>query len=74
MKKITIIVVAALAVSFASCKKAKTCTCSDTFGTYTETFDKVSSSTANSKCPTTVTHSSTNGGTTTSSSYTCKLS
>ncbi len=54
MKKITIIAVAALAVSFASCKKARTCTCTDSSSsTYQSvtTYEKMSSSTANVVCP-----------------------
>ncbi len=52
MKKIVIIAVAALAVSFASCKKEKTCTCTDPNGDKTVTsLDKVSSGDANAACP-----------------------
>ena len=40
MKKFTILAIAALAISFASCKKDRTCTCTTTYasggGTHTE--------------------------------------
>lgn len=37
MKKLTILAVAMLALSFASCKKARTCTCTPGASTYSET-------------------------------------
>lgn len=71
MKKITLIAVALIAVSFASCKKAKTCTCSTTKTTTTTSggfsttsssvssdvtsYDKISSGDANILCPKTTT-------------------
>ena len=79
MKKITLIAAAFIAVSFASCSKAKTCTCtiSSTNGSgHTSTvtdvtsYDKIGSSTANTACPKTKT--TIDGNTTTSA--TCVLS
>jgi hypothetical protein len=37
MKKITLSVIALAAISFASCKKDRTCTCTTTVGSYTST-------------------------------------
>jgi hypothetical protein len=37
MKKITLSVIALAAISFASCKKDRTCTCTTTSGSYTST-------------------------------------
>ena len=81
MKKITLIAVALIAVSFASCKKAKTCTCSTTKTTTTTSggfsttsssvssdvtsYDKISSGDANILCPKTTTDSYTTGNSTT---------
>lgn len=74
MKKITLIAAAFIAVSFASCSKAKTCTCTSTSGntTYTDvtSYDKIGSSSANIACPKTRTR--TNGNNT--SVETCVLS
>ena len=53
MKKITLFAVAALAISFASCRKERTCECTDTsYGTTVVTTTKVKSSKkdANSWC------------------------
>ena len=52
MKKITLIAVALVTVSFASCKKDHTCTCSDAGSTSTRTtvYTKVSKSTAARDC------------------------
>lgn len=76
MKKITIIAIAALAVSFASCKKAQTCTCTYSSGTYTSTetytYDKVSKGTANALCPKTRVYTDSNTGL--SQTETCVLS
>jgi hypothetical protein len=45
MKKITLFAVAALAISFASCRKERTCECTDSSGGYTVvTTTKVKSS------------------------------
>lgn len=63
MKKITLIAAAFIAVSFASCSKAKTCTCttSTTKNGVTQTttevtsYDKISSGDANAVCPKTTT-------------------
>lgn len=75
MKKITILAVAALAVSFASCKKARTCTCTDNNGDKTViTMDKMSSGDANAACPKTFTGKYTSGSSSSNSSQTCVLS
>ena len=56
MKKITILAAVALACSFASCKKDRSCTCtysnSGSSDTYTEitTYNKVSKKTAKADC------------------------
>ena len=72
MKKITIIAVAALAISFASCKKARTCTCTEPNGNKSVTsMDKVSSNDANASCPKT---SESKAGTTSGGVTTCVLS
>lgn len=68
MKKITLLVFAFVAISFASCKKIYTCTCSGTYGGTTisssETYsDKMSKSDAETKCA----NSNTNSG------VTCKI-
>ena len=56
MKKITLIAAAFIAVSFASCSKAKTCTCTTNYGngsstTQVTSYDKISSGDANAVCP-----------------------
>ena len=62
MKKITLIAVAFIAVSFASCKKAKTCSCTSTNnGTTVTSYDKISSSDANKLCPKQTTSTNSNG-------------
>ena len=71
MKKITLIAVAFIAVSFASCSKAKTCSCTTTKNTTTTfsggstttsstssdvtSYDKLSSGDLNVLCPKTTT-------------------
>lgn len=56
MKKITILAIAALAISFASCKKDRTCTCtytqtgSTSTDTQVTTFTKVSKKAAAANC------------------------
>ena len=56
MKKITILAVAALAISFASCKKDRTCTCthtatgSSTSSTDVTTMKKISKGAAKAAC------------------------
>lgn len=56
MKKITILAVAALAISFASCKKDRTCTCvisnsgSSNTSTDVTTMTKVSKKTGTANC------------------------
>lgn len=59
MKKITLIAFALIAVSFGSCKKAKTCTCTTSSNgnvdITTVSFDKTSSGSANAACPKSVT-------------------
>ena len=62
MKKITLIAAAVIAVSFASCKKARTCSCTSTNnGTTVTSYDKISSGDANKLCPKTDTQTSSNG-------------
>ncbi len=79
MKKITLLAVAALAISFASCKKDRICTCTSTSGnpsvttTSTSTLTKVKKSTAKDACQKT-TWSYTSGSTTNSGTTDCKLS
>ena len=76
MKKILFLSAVALATSFASCKKAKTCTCTQVAGSTTftniKTFDKVSKSTANTLCPKTTVYTDASSGQ--STSVTCVLS
>lgn len=84
MKKITLIAVAFIAVSFASCSKAKTCTCTTTqtfngvsYGTSATsitTMDKISSADANLICPKTETQTQANSGGTDVQTKTCTLS
>ncbi len=56
MKKLTILAVAALAISFASCKKDRVCTCtytstgSSTSSTQVNTMTKVSKATGKANC------------------------
>lgn len=56
MKKITILAVAALAISFASCKKDRVCTCTTTYtgsttsSTDVTTMTKVSKGAAKANC------------------------
>ena len=47
MKKITILAVAALAISFASCKKDRTCTCTDSTTTTVTTSSGSTTTTSN---------------------------
>lgn len=87
MKKITLIAAAFIAVSFASCSKAKTCSCTTTStstnsGVSTSTsssevtsYDKISSSEANKRCPKTDTQTSNYGNNTQDvNTKTCTLS
>ena len=79
MKKITLIAVAFIAVSFASCKKAKTCSCTYTHngaaaGTTVTSYDKISSGDANKLCPKTDTQTQTNSSGTNVQTKTCTLS
>lgn len=50
MKKITIISIALVAVSFISCKKDWTCTCTDSTGGEVKTFTKITKRQALSNC------------------------
>ena len=55
MKKITILSIAIIALSFASCKKDRTCTCSTTVngadaGTVTVVYKKVSKKSGTAAC------------------------
>lgn len=75
MKKITLLAVAFVAISLASCKKARTCTCTDNNGDKTVTVtDKISKEDANLVCPKTYTGKYTSGSSTSNSSQTCVLS
>ncbi len=65
MKKITpILAIAALAISFTSCKKDYTCTCKDSAGTQTAQyqFPKVKKSAAEDGCNTWHTAAQVSGG------------
>lgn len=78
MKKITLLAVAALAMSFASCKKDRTCTCTNISSngnttTSTITIKEESKKTAKDFCFKS-TNVSTYGSTTSNSSSDCKLS
>lgn len=68
MKKISILAIACLAISFASCKKNYTCTCTDATGGETKKFTKITKTQAMNNCQT-VAH--TEAGTT--SNETCIL-
>jgi hypothetical protein len=52
MKKIAILSIAALAMSFASCKKDWTCTCKDATGGEVRKYSKVTKSQAEANCQT----------------------
>ncbi len=69
MKKITILSIALVALSFASCKKDWTCTCTDATGGEVKKFSKITKSQALSNCQS---KSVTESGTT--SNETCTLS
>lgn len=82
MKKITLLAVACVAISLASCKKDRDCECTSTYvsangttttGTaQTTTYKKISKGDAKTQCSKTV-YSSTNSGGTTTSTNDCKL-
>jgi hypothetical protein len=78
MKKLTILAVAALAISFASCKKDRVCTCtytttgSSTSGTNVTTMTKVSKGTAKKACVSGTSYNTTSASYITT--YDCKLS
>jgi len=77
MKKITLLAVAALAISFTSCKKDRTCTCTNISSngnttTETITIKEESKKTAKDFCYKS-TNVSTSGSTTSNSSSDCKL-
>ncbi len=86
MKKITLVAAAFIAVSFASCSKAKTCSCSTTYTTtnsgvsYSTTstdvtsYDKLSSGDINVMCPKTTTDTYSNGSNAHVDTKTCTLS
>ena len=69
MKKIILIPVALIAISFASCKKDYTCTCKDSTGGEVRKFSKVTKNQAHANCQT-KTFTDANG----SSTETCTLS
>ncbi len=79
MKKLTILALAGLAISFASCKKDKTCTCtytstsSPTAQTVTITMKKVKKKDAKDACQKT-TWSNTTASGASSGTADCKLS
>lgn len=73
MKKITLLAIAAVAISFASCKKDYTCTCTST-GSTTASVTKligVSKKAAQANC---VSYTETSSGSTGVSDRTCTLS
>lgn len=79
MKKLTILAIAALAISFASCKKDRTCTCtvtsssSTTASNYVITIKKAKKKDAADFCQKT-TWTNTSGSSTSSGTQDCKLS
>ncbi len=79
MKKMTILAVAALAISFASCKKDRTCTCTNTSSsssgstTTTITIKKISKKDAKDACQKRTWTSTTSSGTNVNTQD-CKLS
>ena len=52
MKKLAILSIAIMALSFASCKKDRTCTCKDATGGEVKKFKKVTKRQAESNCQT----------------------
>ena len=71
MKKIAILSIAIMALSFASCKKDWICTCKDATGGEVKTFSKITKKQALSNCQSrTLTQSGTSGN----GSETCTLS
>jgi len=77
MKKITLALSCLGILSLASCKKERTCTCTDvstggTASVYTIKYDKISKKEAKDVCNKSST-STTEGGTTETSSTDCKL-
>lgn len=81
MKKITILAVALVAISFASCKKERTCECTSTStsGSTTTTttqtikFEKVSSGDAKAMCQKTTRVTTPSSGTANTDVDDCKL-
>ena len=78
MKKLTILAVAALAISFASCKKDRTCTCTITptsgiTATETTVMYKVKKHDARQNCIGGQTTVASGGVTSTGDKYDCKL-
>jgi hypothetical protein len=77
MKKITLLAIAITAIGFTSCKKDRTCTCTEISngqtGTYSYTIKEESKKTAKDVC-TKITTTETSGNTVTTSSTDCKLS
>ncbi|MGZ3862982.1 MAG: hypothetical protein ACXVPN_05285 [Bacteroidia bacterium] len=71
MKKISILAFALVAISFASCKKDYTCTCTDATGGEVRKFSKVTKRAALAHCQTATTTRSGGGGPQTE---TCTLS
>ncbi len=69
MKKIAILSIALVALSFASCKKDYTCTCKDATGGEVKKFKKITKKQALSNCQT-----ETNTNTYGSQTETCSLS
>lgn len=81
MKKITILAVALVAISFASCKKERTCDCTitSTSGSTTSTtsqtvkFEKVSGGDAKQMCQKRTKVQTPSSGTASTDVYDCKL-
>ena len=78
MKKITLLAIAFIAVSLASCSKAKNCTCTSSDGSLTTTnvtsYDKIGSSNANIACPKSRSNTSNTSGSSKTVLETCTLS
>lgn len=76
MKKITLIAIAFVAVSFASCKKDYTCTCTSpgSTGTSVTKIIGVSKKAAKANCVSSTSTSSSNGNTGSAYVQTCTLS
>ena len=74
MKKITLLSIAIVTLSFASCKKDYTCTCKDATGGEVKTFTKVSKKQALANCQSRTFTDTTPGSSNTAQAETCTLS